>query len=306
NPGGSAPAGSAPAGRPAAVELLDVSRRFGGLTALRAVNLELSRPGLVALVGVNGSGKTTLLRTLVGLLRPTSGTVRVGGVDPWRFPDRAHRFVGYVPEAPRPYPGMTVEAYLTFAARLARPRGERRAAISRAVESFGLEGVRRQRCGGLSLGFRQRVALAQLDIVDPAVLVLDEPMNGLDPRQMQQLRDRLRTWTKDRTVLLSSHLVTEVADLADEVLFLHAGRLIARFASAAEPVGDGARLWAAAEAAPEPGDVVLRPAPGRTVVVRWAEVQPGPGWREVGERSARTALEDLFLASLTLAEGPLS
>ena len=288
----------------APVRLDRVTKRFGGLTALRGVSLELTRPGVVALVGVNGSGKTTLLRTAVGLLRPTSGAVRIAGIDPWRHPERAHRVVGYVPEAPRPYPGMTVRKYLDFAARLAQPSERRRAAVERAVERFGLEKVLAQRCGGLSLGYRQRVALAQADIVDPAVLVLDEPMNGLDPRQMQQLRDRLRAWSEDRIVVLSSHLVTEVADLAQEVLFLHAGAVVARFPLGDGPVPDDARLWAAASAAAEAGDVVLEP-PGRRTVVRWAAACPGGGWREVGRRSSRTALEDLFLASITLAEDPL-
>jgi ABC-2 type transport system ATP-binding protein len=281
-----------------------VTKRFGATTALRDVSLELTAPGLVALVGVNGSGKTTLLRTAVGLLRPTAGSVRVAGIDPWRHPERAHRVVGYVPEAPRPYPGMTVRGYLDFAARLSQPRPQRRAAVDNAVDSFGLHKVLRQRCGALSLGYRQRVALAQADIVDAAVLVLDEPMNGLDPRQMQQLRDRLRTWSRDRIVVLSSHLVTEVADLAREVLFLHAGVLVARFDVTGDPVADDARLWAASDGvAAEPADIVLRP-PGTRTVLRWAADAPGGAWREVGRRSSRTALEDLFLASITLAEEP--
>ena len=285
----------------APVRLERVTRRFGRITALRDVSLELTTPGIVALVGVNGSGKTTLLRTAVGLLRPSSGDVRIAGFDPWRYPERAHRVAGYVPEAPRPYPGMTVRKYLEFAARLAQPPDRCPAAIDRAVERFGLEKVVGQRCGGLSLGYRQRVALAQADIVDPAVLILDEPMNGLDPRQMQQVRDRLRAWSRDRIVVLSSHLVTEVADLASEVLFLHGGVLVARFPLTDDPVPEDARLWAAADGPAEPGDVVLAP-PGRRLVLRWAGAAPGAGWREVARRSARTALEDLFLASITLAE----
>jgi ABC-2 type transport system ATP-binding protein len=285
----------------APVRLDRVTKRFGRLTALRDISLELTTPGVVALVGVNGSGKTTLLRTATGLLRPSSGDVRVAGIDPWRRPEQAHRVVGYVPEAPRPYPGMTVRKYLEFAARLAQPAERRQAAVERAVARFGLDKVLGQRCGGLSLGYRQRVALAQADIVDPAILVLDEPMNGLDPRQMQQLRERLRSWSKDRIVVLSSHLVTEVADLAREVVFLHAGALVARFPLGGDPVPDGARLWAASDGAAEPGDVVLAP-PGRLTVLRWAVADPGAGWHEVARRSARTALEDLFLASITLAE----
>jgi ABC-2 type transport system ATP-binding protein len=281
-----------------------VTKRFGATTALRDVSLELTAPGLVALVGVNGSGKTTLLRTAVGLLRPTVGSVRIAGIDPWRHPQRAHRVVGYVPEAPRPYPGMTVRGYLDFAARLSRAPGERRAAVDGVVDRFALQKVLRQRCGALSLGYRQRVALAQADIVDSAVLVLDEPMNGLDPRQMQQLRDRLRSWSQDRIIVLSSHLVTEVADLAREVLFLHAGALVARFELSSDPVADGARLWAASNgAAAEAGDVVLHP-PGTRTVLRWAVTTPAGEWREVARRSSRTPLEDLFLASITLAEEP--
>lgn len=281
------------------VELSGVSRRFGSTHALRGVDFRLDEPGIVAVVGVNGSGKTTLLRTAVGLIPPTTGTIRVGGVDPWRHPERAHRIVGYVPEAPRPYPGMTVRKYLDFVATVCRTGGERAAAVDSAVRRFNLSNVLGQRCGTLSLGYRQRLALAQADITDPPVLVLDEPMNGLDPRQMSQLRNLLRTWSATRAVVLSSHLISEVQDLAREVVLLHAGRVVARFDTAPVVTATGKRLWMTEEN-PSAVDVVL--LAGRSLALRWSDDPPGPCWRPVGERSSRSALEDLFLACLSLTE----
>ena len=292
---------SSASGRAPRLALTEVSKRFGSTVALRGVTLELDRPGLVALVGVNGSGKTTLLRTAVGLIPPTSGTVRVAGIDPWSHPEQAHRIAGYVPEAPRPYPGMTVNRYLEFVARVCRPAADRAAAVDAAVARFNLGKVLGQRCGALSLGYRQRVALAQADILDAEVLVLDEPMNGLDPRQMTQLRDLLRTWSATRVVILSSHLIAEVQDLAQEVVVLHAGAVLARFDVASVAPGPGERLWAARDLAAEGVDVVLHP-PGASaaIVLRWSESAPGAGWEQVAERTSRAPLEDLFLACLAL------
>jgi ABC-2 type transport system ATP-binding protein len=216
-----------------AVELAGVTRRFGRTTAIEDVSFDI-RPGeVLGLLGPNGAGKTTTMRVLTGFLRPDAGTVRVvtrdgdgGGADPATEPD-VRRLVGYVPEAGALYADMAVGAYLLHCARLRRvPRRHRWQAIRRAAHQAGVDGVLGQRVGTLSRGFRQRVALAQALVHDPRVLVLDEPTTGLDPRQVVEARQLIARLGRKRTVLLSSHLLSEVTQLCKRVVVLDRGRVV--------------------------------------------------------------------------------
>jgi len=212
----------------AEVELVGVTRRFGARTAVDEVSLSAYPGEVLGLLGPNGAGKTTTMRMLVGNLRPHSGLIRVGGVDAAVDPVGVRRQIGYLPETSSAYPEMTVRSFLEYCARLRRlPRTTRGAAVSRAMRDAGLQGHGPMRIGALSRGYRQRVGLAQALVHDPAVLVLDEPTAGLDPRQRVEVRDLVARIGRTRTVLLSSHLLSEVTDLCRRVAVLDNGRLVA-------------------------------------------------------------------------------
>ena len=211
-----------------AVRLDGVTRRFGRTVAIEDVTFDV-RPGeVLGLLGPNGAGKTTTMRVLTGYLRPTSGRVLLGDVDPAVDPVAAKRLCGYVPEASALYRDMRVDRFLRFWAQLRGvARDERRARVERVVTQAGLHGVEHQLVGSLSRGYRQRVALAQALVHDPPVLVLDEPTAGLDPEQVVETRKLIGRLAKTRTVLLSSHLLNEVTQLCKRVVVLDRGRVLA-------------------------------------------------------------------------------
>jgi ABC-2 type transport system ATP-binding protein len=204
-------------------------KRYGSTTAVDGFTVEV-RPGRVtAFLGANGSGKTTSLRALVGLTTPTSGAALVGGRR-YRDLPRPTRVVGAVLDQGF-HPNRTARSHLRIAALLAGVPQQR---ADELLEAVGLTAAARRRVGGFSLGMRQRLALADALIGDPAVLVLDEPFNGLDPAGIRWLRGQLRTFADaGGTVFLSSHLLAEVEHSADDVVVIDTGRLVA-----AGPVAD--------------------------------------------------------------------
>ena len=212
-------------------------KRYGSTTAVDGFTVEV-RPGRVtAFLGANGSGKTTSLRALVGLTSPTSGAALVGG-QAYRDLPRPTRVVGAVLDQGF-HPNRTARAHLRIAALLAGVP-ERRA--DDLLADVGLAEAARRRVGGFSLGMRQRLALAEALIGDPAVLVLDEPFNGLDPAGIRWLRGRLRAFADaGGTVFLSSHLLAEVEHSADDLVVIDGGRLVAA-GPVAELIGDAGDL----------------------------------------------------------------
>lgn len=224
----------------ACLELRDVEKGFGRTKVLRGVEFTVAPGEIVGLLGPNGSGKTTTLRLVAGALSPDRGTIRVCGIDLDEAPLEARRHIGYLPERPPLYDSLTVSEYLGF---VAAAKGLRRAAAARAideaVEGFDLGRVRRRILGQLSKGFRQRVGLAQAALGDPALLLLDEATSGLDPVQVVEARAFIRRGSEGRGVLLSSHVMQEIAALCTRVLVLHEGKVIA----VERPVGeDGAQV----------------------------------------------------------------
>jgi ABC-2 type transport system ATP-binding protein len=205
-----------------------VTKRYGARLAIDAVSLAVERGEVMGLLGPNGSGKTTFLRILAGYLRPSSGTARIAGLDVVEDSLKARRRVGYVPEDVPLYGGMHVQEFLVFMARLKGLTGQGlTAAIDAATTHLGLEHVRRVHIGKLSRGYRQRVAIAQALLGDPDLLILDEPTNGLDPRQIIEVRGLIRSLAGERTILVTSHLLSEIEKVADRVAILLEGRLLA-------------------------------------------------------------------------------
>lgn len=223
-----------------AISAARVSKRYGPVTALDGLTLDIRRGEVFGLLGPNGSGKTTFMRLLAGYLLPSSGRLTVAGLDTVRDSLEVRRRIGYVPESAPLYRQMRVGEFLTFMARL-RGLPERRitAAVERVVERLALGAVMDKPTRALSRGYRQRTALAQALIHDPDILILDEPTNGLDPRQIIEMRELIRSLAGHHTVLMSSHILSEVEKTSDRVAVMLNGRLLGVRAMADTPDLEG-------------------------------------------------------------------
>jgi ABC-2 type transport system ATP-binding protein len=208
------------------ITLQEVTKRYGRLVAVDGVTLTV-RPGECCVVlGPNGAGKSTIFRMISTLSAPTAGRVEVAGHDVSTAGPDVRRRLGYLPEVPPIYPEMTVATYLRF---VAGCRGFRRNAVEaeHAIERCGLGDVRHRLTGNLSKGYRQRIGLAQALVGDPAVLILDEPTLGLDPPQAAEIRSLVLGLAPERTILLSTHILSEAAALGRRIVVLHRGRILA-------------------------------------------------------------------------------
>jgi len=210
------------------IEAVGLTRRFGDTTALADVSFTVARGEVVGLLGPNGAGKTTAMRILTCTLPPSGGTARIDGHDVVDESLDVRRRIGFMPENVPLYPDATVAEHLRFTAELKGVAVAGRAAhIEAVVERTGLVEVNSRMVGNLSKGYRQRVGLAQALIGDPEVLILDEPSSGLDPQQIVEIRDLIRGFQGERTVLLSSHILGEVSRICSRVIILDRGRLTA-------------------------------------------------------------------------------
>lgn len=209
------------------IELKDIKKYFGSFCALDNVSLTAQKGEIVGLLGQNGAGKTTLMRILTTFLHTTSGEVTVAGFDARRQPLKIQEVIGYLPENPPLYPNLSVLDYLKFAARLKGVPGREQATrIDRVLNECMLTDVSRQMIMTLSKGYKQRVGLAQAIIHDPQVLVLDEPTTGLDPVQNAQIRTLIKSLEAKRTVIISTHILSEIEQMAKRVVVIKRGRII--------------------------------------------------------------------------------
>ncbi|HVM97935.1 MAG TPA: ABC transporter ATP-binding protein [Candidatus Acidoferrales bacterium] len=210
------------------IELTHVSKDFGSRRAVDDVSFRVQRGEIIGLLGPNGSGKTTLMRILTGFFPPSRGQARVSGFDATADALALRRCIGYLPENVALYPEMGVRQFLRFCAGLRRlPRRLASQRVDDVLHSCGLNDVAGRLIGKLSKGYRQRVGLAQALLHEPAVLILDEPTVGLDPRQVMEMRHLIAAMRGRSTVLLSTHVLSEVSRLCDRVVIINRGHVIA-------------------------------------------------------------------------------
>jgi len=208
------------------IQVERLTKRYGDRVAVRALSFEVKKGEVVGFLGPNGAGKSTTLRMLTGFLEPTEGSIRIAGIDALAEPLEARRKIGYMPEAVPLYPEMRVEEYLAYRARLKGVlRRDVKKRVDAALEKAKVTDVRSRIIGQLSKGYKQRVGLADALVADPPLLVLDEPTAGLDPNQIRQVRDLVRSLAGEHTVLLSTHILPEVEAACGRVLILHKGEL---------------------------------------------------------------------------------
>ena len=210
------------------IEVSNLTKDYGTVVAVRGVSFSVGKGEVVGFLGPNGAGKSTTLRVLAGFLGATSGRVRIAGHDIAEAPLAARRSLGYMPESAPLYPEMRVSEYLQFRARLKEvPRSQQKAAISAAMERSGVTHMAGTVIAHLSKGYRQRVALADALVNNPPLLILDEPTAGLDPNQIREVRALVKELGSDRTVLLSTHILSEVEATCERALVIDRGRLVA-------------------------------------------------------------------------------
>lgn len=210
------------------IEVTNLTKRYGSHVAVNHLSFRVEKGQIYGFLGPNGAGKSTTMNILTGYLAPTEGTVTIDGTDIQKEPEEAKKKIGYLPEIPPLYTEMTVEEYLKFAAELKKiSRAERKEQVEQVMEMTQITDMRGRLIRNLSKGYRQRVGLAQAILGNPEVIILDEPSVGLDPKQIIEIRDLIRKLGENHTVILSSHILSEVSAVCDHIMIISHGQLVA-------------------------------------------------------------------------------
>ncbi|MGE0545742.1 MAG: ABC transporter ATP-binding protein [Kofleriaceae bacterium] len=274
-----------------AIEIDGLSKSYGDIQALKKVSFAVAPGQVIGLLGPNGAGKTTLMKILTGYLEPDAGSVKVHGIDVLADPISAQRSIGYLPESAPQYGEMLVQEYLEMmAAMRGVPVDKRRARLIEVIRATGLVDRVVQPIATLSKGYRQRVGIAQAIVHEPAVLILDEPTNGLDPAQIVEIRNLIKSLAPNTTVLLSTHILSEVEATCERVVFIMQGQLRADQALADLRVSNAAVIAIDANAS-NPAKV-LREITGVTDVQPLDEDEPGElkRWRVTGTNASELCI----------------
>ncbi|MEA4815606.1 MAG: ABC transporter ATP-binding protein [Lachnospiraceae bacterium] len=210
------------------IEVKGLTKQYGPNKAVDNIDFTVEKGEIVGFLGPNGAGKSTTMNIITGYISPTEGVVKIGSYDILKDPIKAKKHIGYLPEVPPVYPDMTVTEYLTFAAEL---KGVKKKEIPQMVETVKetvkIKNVQDKLIRALSKGYRQRVGLAQALLGDPEVLVLDEPTVGLDPKQIIEMRDVIKSLKGKHTVILSTHILSEISEVCDKIMIISGGKLLA-------------------------------------------------------------------------------
>lgn len=210
------------------IEIQNLTKRYGPVLAVDNISFNVNKGEIVGFLGPNGAGKSTTMNIITGYLPSTSGTVKVDGFDILTHPEEVKKRIGYLPEAPPLYRNMTVTEYLSFVSSLKHvPKKKQKGQMADIMELVGLTDHRKRLIDNLSKGYRQRVGLAQALIGNPEVLILDEPTVGLDPKQIIEIRRVIKALAKERTIILSSHILPEVSAICERVVIINKGAIAA-------------------------------------------------------------------------------
>ncbi len=210
------------------IKVKNVTKKYGDFYAVRNINFEVKEGEIVGFLGRNGAGKTTTMNMITGFIEPTDGEIIVGGYNIEKKPKKVKAQIGYMPEGTPLYSDLTVKEFITYMAELKLvPRKERKKAVQEAIERTGLEKVQENLTKNLSRGYKQRVSLAGTIVGNPKILILDEPTVGLDPKQVIEIRELIKSFKKDHTVILSSHILSEVSQICEKVIIIDKGEIVA-------------------------------------------------------------------------------
>ena len=249
------------------IEVSNLTKKYGDHIAVDHLSFRVEKGQIYGFLGPNGAGKSTTMNIITGYLAATEGTVTIDGKDVQKDPEEAKRAIGYLPELPPLYVDMTVREYLEFVAELKKvPKKEREQQISEVMEMTQITDMQQRLIKNLSKGYRQRVGLAQAILGYPEVIILDEPTVGLDPKQIIEIRDLIRKLGEDHTVILSSHILSEIRAVCDRVLIIRKGRFVVCDTpeDLEEKLSAGGSLELTAKAAPEAAGAVLDRVAGIT------------------------------------------
>lgn len=305
------------------IKVEGLTKRYDRFEAVHGIDFEVAKGQIVGFLGPNGAGKTTTMRILTCFMPPTEGKASVAGFDVMTHAMEVKKRIGYLPETPPLYPEMEVEEYLTFVGRLkGLPAGEIPGRVKQVSERCAVADVSKKLISKLSKGYRQRVGLAQALLHNPDVLVLDEPTAGLDPKQIHETRDLIRSLAGEHTIILSTHILPEVEQTCDHVVIISKGKLVAKDSVAnltsrlrgqesvsveiegkvdagsakekLEKVEGVSRVTAREERG---GGVVLEveSLPGRNVRADVARAVVNAGWNLHELKTASVSLEEIFL-----------
>jgi ABC-2 type transport system ATP-binding protein len=298
------------------LEVANVTKLYGARRAVDDVSFSVRKGEILGFLGPNGAGKTTTMRIVTGYVPPSSGTARVAGFDVQDQPLEVKRRIGYLPEHPPLYREMLVRPYLEFVARIRGvPRRQIRTRVDRAIERCGLSSEAGRLIGQLSKGFQQRVGLAQAILHEPDLLILDEPTVGLDPTQIREIRQLVKSFAGEHTVILSTHILAEVTMTCDRVLIINEGRIAAEDTLAglaargarrltvavrlARP-GEEARaaietLGGVARVETQDGDLMIEMMDGEDAREAIASLAVQRGWGLLEMRAVTKSLEEIFI-----------
>jgi ABC-2 type transport system ATP-binding protein len=207
------------------IKVQNLSKKYGSIIAIDDISFQVEKGEILGFLGPNGAGKTTTMRILTGYMPPDTGSIEISGIDMMESPLNAKNEIGYLPEHPPVYNDMTVEGFLNFVAGLKGVEEDKEKAIGNSMERCGIADVKNRLIGNLSKGYRQRIGIAQAILNDPSVLVLDEPTIGLDPKQIIEIRELIKELGKQRTVILSTHILPEVMMTCTKVVIINKGKI---------------------------------------------------------------------------------
>ncbi len=210
------------------IEVKSVTKKYGNFYAVRNINFEVKDGEIVGFLGRNGAGKSTTMNMITGFIEPTSGEIIVDGYNIDHKPKKVKAQIGYMPEGTPLYSDLTVKEFITYMANLKMiPRKNRKEAVKKAIEETGLEKVQNNLTKNLSRGYKQRVSLAGAIVGNPKILILDEPTVGLDPKQVIEIRELIKSFGKDHTVFISSHILPEINQICDKIIVIDKGEIVA-------------------------------------------------------------------------------